>query len=286
MGFSSFPVNCPLNQSIEPKKATRVRNCWACWACWLWLFGTIESQWNRMGGTRRIETSGDMTRFTSHKIDYDYIWLLANRWGQMAHQSQTNFGIILCPITLQPMTGARSIRLLPRGEIARGRQKEWTWRPWNQDQEHECEPKIRQDMSIPSLVVSTHTMRLFDDVVLASSVGDANQITNEFWVALPCQTSFRHKDTRQLLVYIREVIQHTLFTQQWRCMSCISGTSMSTYCTHTYILYIYTIHIQISIYLSVYLSIYLNLSLSIYLSIDRSNSHDLSIYLPIYYLSI
>ena len=130
MGFSSFPVNCPLNQSIEPKKATRVRNCWACWACWLWLFGTIESQWNRMGGTRRIETSGDMTRFTSHKIDYDYIWLLANRWGQMAHQSQTNFGIILCPITLQPMTGARSIRLLPRGEIARGRQKEWTWRPW------------------------------------------------------------------------------------------------------------------------------------------------------------
>ena len=68
--------------------------------------------------------------------------------------------------------------------------------------------------SIPSLVVSTHTMRLFDDVVLASSVGDANQITNEFWVALPCQTSFRLKDTRQLLVYIREVIQHTLFTQQ------------------------------------------------------------------------
>ena len=283
MGFSSFPVNCPLNQSIEPKKATRVRNCWAYWACWLWLFGTIESQWNRMGGTRRIETSGDMTRFTSHKIDYDYIWLLANRWGQMAHQSQTNFGIILCPITLQPMTGARSIRLLPRGEIARGRQKEWTWRPWNQDQEHECEPKIRYVLQY-SLFGGFNPYHAFV-WRCCFSLQCWGCKSNHQWVlgcpAMPDEFQAQgHEAT--IGVHQRSYTAYPLYSAMK--MYVVHFGHLHVHILYTHIYYIYTLYIYR--YLSIYLSIYLNLSLSIYLSIDRSNSHDLSIYLPIYYLSI
>ena len=278
MGFSSFPVNCPLNQSIEPKKATRVKNCWACWACWLWLFGTIESKQNGRDTEDRGLWGYDMIWPDSPAIDYDYIWRLANRWGQMAHQSQTNFGIILCPITLQPMTGARSIRLLPRGEIARGRQKEWTWRPWNQDQEHECEPKTRYVLQY-SLFGGFNPYHAFV-WRCCFSLQCRGCKSNHQWVlgcpAMPDEFQAQgHEAT--IGVHQRSYTAYPLYSAMK--MYVVHFGHLHVHILYTHIYYIYTIHIQISIYLSVCLSIYLSMDLilMIYLS-----TYLLSIYLEWY----